>query len=400
MADYYPLIARAVAAVKDAPSDMRAQVYERARAALIRHLKASANLSPEAVEREEASLDEAIARVETEILSGEAPGSHPDPTPRAAEPAAAVAEPSRSLPPEEFEEAPPPPPPRRPLAPAPRQDVGSQRVGRHRWRLLVTGGMVAMIAVAIAAFAISRREDPGRYSPQPRATAPADQGSGPKLGERVGEPAEAPPAAPSRPEVAIAPAAPSSPSTAPAQPPVAVAQRAILYEERPETPNEPTVVQGRAVWRLEPIAGNQGDASDIAIKADLEFPERALAVEMTIRRNTDAALPASHLVEIKFIFRAGGGPVKELASPPTMKLEENQRGSPLLGLQVPVMENYFLVGLSNLPTDVERNISQLQSANWIDIPLRFGNDRIGVIAIEKGTQGADAMQTALARWKS
>jgi hypothetical protein len=409
MADYYPLIARAVAAVKDAPVDMRAQVYDRARSALIRHLKSSGNLAPEAVEREEAALDEAIARVEAEILSGDTPGANPDPAPRTFE---------EPPPPAARAPSPPPSPPRRPPAPvAARPDFGAQQARRQRWRLLATGGIVSLIAVAIAVFAVSRREDPARYAPQPGVAVPVEATPGPKLGERVsGEPVEPQPGQPQpgqpqpaqpqpaqpqsgRNDVASAPAAPPASAPAPTAPPVAVAQRAILYEERPEAPNEPTVVMGRAVWRLETLAG-QGDQPDAAIKIELDFPERSMGVELTIRRNADAALPASHLVEIKFAFRAGGGPIKELASPPTMKQEENQRGSPLIGLQVPVMENYFLVGLSNQPTDIERNIAQLQSANWIDLPFRFGNDRIGVIAIEKGTQGAEAIQAALARWRS
>ncbi len=394
MADYYPLIARAVETVKDAPAETRAQVYERARAALLKHLKATGGaLGPEAVEREEAALDAAIARVEAEILSGDAPGSNSDPLPAPEEPA-----------------APPPPPgppsgPRRPLAPvASAPDATAAQAGRQRWRLMATGGAVASLALVIAAVAVTRREDPARYGPTATvAAAPVDPAAGPKIGQRVaGDSPDPAPAQPRAPDPAPGPVASAPQAGAPsaAQPQVAVAQRAILYEERPEAPNEPTVVQGRAIWRLDTAQASSGDGQEPVIRIEVDFPERAMGLEMVIRRNSDAALVASHLVEIKFAFRAGGGPVKDIASPPTMKQEENQRGSPLVGLQVPVMENFFLVGLSNAPADVERNIAQLQSANWIDIPFRFANDRIGVVAIEKGTQGADAIQTALARWRN
>jgi hypothetical protein len=252
---------------------------------------------------------------------------------------------------------------------------------------------VGAFAAVIAGFAIVNREDPARYAPSAPASAPADPAAGPKLGARVSGPSGDPAAA------SGAPSAPTQ-ASAPAQNPVvAVAQRAILYEQRPETPNDPAVVIGRAIWRLDTAPSDQGQAADTVVRIDLEFPERAMSVEMTIRRNTEPALQASHLFEIKFNFRAGGGPVKDLASPPTMKGAENERGSPLIGLQVPVMENYFLVGLSNATLDVERNLAQLQSANWIDLPFRFANDRIGVIAIEKGVQGGEVMQAALARWR-
>lgn len=392
MADYYPLIARAIAAVKDAPAETRAQVYDRARAALMKHLKgANPPLTPDAIEREDAALDEAIARIEAEILSGDAPGQDADPPPPAA-------------PAEETPAAPEPAAPRRPAAPTARPDQpGAGLADRQRWRLMVTGGLVAAIAVSVALFAVTRREDPARYSTssQPAGEAPPAIETGPKIGARVGAETPEPPREPETPQKPPGTAQQSAQTPPPAivQPPVAVAQRAIMYEQRPEAPNEPIVVNGRAIWRVEQGLSDQGQP-DTTVKAELEFPERSMSVEMIIRRNNDAALPASHLVEIKFQFRAGGGPVKELASPPTMKQEENQRGVPLMGIQVPVMENYFLIGLSNAPADVERNLSQLQSASWIDIPFRFSDDRIGVIAVEKGVQGADAIQTAIARWRN
>ncbi|WP_342360770.1 hypothetical protein [Terrarubrum flagellatum] len=384
MADYYPLIARAVAAVKDAPAETRAQVYERARGALMRHLK-SANppLTPEAIEREDAALDDAVARVEAEILSGDQPGETPE-----APPAPVAENADREV-------------VRRPAAPIASPPGGEAADRQKRLRAMAFGGVAAAVAVGVALFALTRREDASRYSPQPAAAEAASPAAGPKLGERVtGETADV--SSQRRPDAPAAPTTQQASQTAPAiaQPPIAVAQRAILYEQKPATPNEPTIVNGRAVWRLDSASADPTQAPDTVVRAEIEFPERSLKVDMTIRRNTDPALPASHLVEIKFQFAAGGGPVKELASPPTMKTEENQRGAPLVALQVPVTENYFLVGLSNLPSDVERNIAQLQAANWIDLPFRFADDRIGVIAIEKGAQGADVLQSALERWRS
>lgn len=371
MADYYPLIVRAVSTARDAPPETRAEVYARARAALMKHLRAAdPPLPPETIAREEMALDETIAQVEAEILGD---GIH------AAAPVEA---------------------PRRPPAPIAMKAAETPAAPRRRWRLLLTGGAVTVFAAGVAVYAVANKDDPARYEARPPVAAtPEPVPAGPKIGERVtGDPA-APAPAPAPTATASAPAA-SAPAVAPDNPAVAVAQRAILYEEKPETPNAPTVVNGRAVWRLDSVAADQGQPADTAVKVEIEFPERQIGVEMTLRRNTEPALQASHLIEVKFAFRAGGGPVKELASPPTMKAEENQRGAPLIGLTVPVMENFFLVGLSSAPADIERNVSQLQSANWIDIPFRYGNDRIGVIAIEKGTQGAEAIQNALVRWRS
>lgn len=396
MADYYPLIARAVMALKDARAEERAPVYERARNALINHLKAiQPPVSAEALEAEEQALDLAIARVESEILSGDVPGK--DQTvyiPKApAEPV--VAAPAQVTPPlPRVEDAPAiNAPAARPTVPN-ASEAAPTAAGNRRWQLM--GAAVAIVAaLGIAALAYTTRTDPAamaRIDPQPAASAspavPANQP--PKTGERVGD-------------GTAASTSPQQPDPAPVQPglpALPVAQRAILYEEQPDQPGKPTEITGRAVWRLDTVSVAAGQPPETVIRIDLEFPERSFNTEMTIRRNLDPALSASHLMEIKFSFRAGGGQVRELATPPQMKQEENQRGSPLIALQVPVMDNFFLVGLSKLPADVERNIALMEAANWIDLPVRFANGRLAIVAFEKGTNGADVLNAALVRWRS
>src|SRR5712675_2443009 len=68
MADYYPLIARAIAGLDpDAPGESRRAIYERARAALIALLRsAQPPLSQSEITRERLSLEEAIRKVESE----------------------------------------------------------------------------------------------------------------------------------------------------------------------------------------------------------------------------------------------------------------------------------------------------------------------------------------------
>src|SRR3712207_8499086 len=67
MADYYPLIARAVEGLSEQTSDKRHAVYERARTALIAQLRSlNPPLSEAEIQNESRSLDEAIARVEAD----------------------------------------------------------------------------------------------------------------------------------------------------------------------------------------------------------------------------------------------------------------------------------------------------------------------------------------------
>src|SRR4030081_2241642 len=68
MADYYPLIARAIAGLDpSAPGESRRALYERARAALIVQLRSvQPPLGESEITRERLSLEEAVRKVESE----------------------------------------------------------------------------------------------------------------------------------------------------------------------------------------------------------------------------------------------------------------------------------------------------------------------------------------------
>ena len=70
MADYYPLIARAVAGLEKNTGDARRVLYERARAALVAQLRGvSPALDESDVTRERLALEEAIRKVESEAAA-------------------------------------------------------------------------------------------------------------------------------------------------------------------------------------------------------------------------------------------------------------------------------------------------------------------------------------------
>src|SRR5260370_42366444 len=67
MADYYPLIARAVAALDKNTGEARRTIYERARAALVGQLRSvTPALDESDITRERLSLEEAIRKIEAE----------------------------------------------------------------------------------------------------------------------------------------------------------------------------------------------------------------------------------------------------------------------------------------------------------------------------------------------
>ena len=444
MADYYPLISRAVANLGPSSPEQRRDLYDRATAALLGQLRNSDPPIPDAdIERERLALEDAVRRVETEVGGG---------VQRAAE-----------LPPEPVAEPVPPPPPvavvppaiplRRPVsavvpetalpnspaesmaaaggtpgdadgAPAddPRwRDAGGARPRPpaprlenrdRRWlRASVIGVAIALVVGLTATAAMMLKHQPSDFLPQTaQQQAPTDGNA--KMQDRLGGDAPPPvaatadaarPAAPGGTAPAASPTQPQQSASLPAtstQAPIGVLQRVILIEEPPEGSQDVRQTIGRVRWRLDSVSSGPGEPLDAAVRADVDLPEAGLKVDLLIRRNRDAALPASHTIELKFSAAANSptGPVRDVGVP-EMRQDEGQRGTPLAGIAVPVTENLFLTGLSSLSSDVQRNLDLMRARNWFMVPLRFASGRRAVMLVEKGATGGRTLADALQAWQ-
>ena len=449
MADYTPLIARAVEGLERNTGENRRELYERARKALLAQLRGiDPPLDETEITRERLALEEAIRAVETDSIKrareqsendadSEAEETRPV-TPRSltdhalagfreniaeaeglGEAAAEANKSARSLYPDEsgpdrtsYPPAPSPeapsesthdetmdqseaptdtwePPPR----PEPDEEEDTYRPRRSYGKLvaalvilLVLGGLAAagywqrntlmtFANKAVATIASLRSQSP---APPPRTTttAPAQ----PKITDRVGQP--------DRP-------APSRPANAPA---ADVAQKVVLYEEDPNNTQGKRFV-GSAIWRTETVSPGTGLAPELAIRCDVEIPERHLRMTWSLRRNTDKALPASHTIEIMFTLPAdfAEGGIQNVPGV-LMKQNEQARGVPLAGLAVKVTNGFFLIGLNASEVDVARNIALLKERPWFDIPIVYNNNRRALLAVEKGTPGERAFEDAFRAW--
>ena len=181
---------------------------------------------------------------------------------------------------------------------------------------------------------------------------------------------------------------------------IAVAQRAILYTEVPETPQQPKAVSGRVVWRLDSESAGQGRPVETIVRASVEVPDAGLSLDFTIRRNTDSAFPASHIIGLRFT-RTGDATTDAIreVGVPQLKTDENERGAPLSAIASALGENLFVAALSNVPVEIDRNIELMQTRSWIDIPLRFASGRRGIITFEKGVSGSQTLDDAFGRWR-
>jgi hypothetical protein len=178
-----------------------------------------------------------------------------------------------------------------------------------------------------------------------------------------------------------------------------VAQKVVLYEEDPSNPNG-IQYGGAAVWRTEQTAPVPGQKPDVVIRAEIEVPEQKLSVRLSLRRNDDKQLPASHTVEIVFTmppdFPHGG--IDKIPGI-MMKQGETTRGVALNGVAVKVTNNYFLVGLLSADADMARNVQLLKERSWFDIPVVYADGKRALIAIEKGIPGERAFADAFAAWE-
>jgi hypothetical protein len=255
----------------------------------------------------------------------------------------------------------------------------------RRTRTIIFGSVLALVIVAIAVFAFAWRDRPEDMSPE--ATVAEDaQPANPetaKIDERVG--GQAPPA--------------STPTPA-ARQEIGVAHRAVFYEEDPTNPQTPKAQVGRVVWRLEDVNPGQGQPLEKAVSANVDIADAGLTMKMVLRRNLDTTLPASHTVELTFTTRDGDpGRVIRDVGLLQFKNEEAARGTPVAGLPVPVRENLFLIGLSNLQGDVERNTELFVRRNWIDLPVRMASGQRAILSFEKGAAGEQVLNDAFSQWQ-
>lgn len=453
MVDYSSVLLRAVAGKKT--YEERRVVYERARNALVNQLRSIDPPLPEAdIARQRTALEDAIRTVE----SGVAAQASPPPPPVPAAPATAPPIPPASPPPPPPPPptAPPPPPtlpraePRHPsgltdeapakapagpftrtsplgsvireaetlgaatataarsarevLADTPRMmppepvangagDPALRRVRslpamepekpRRDRRGVIFGLLAAIVLLGLAGVGYHLWQS-GLVGPAPRPVPPPIE-QPPKIDERVPQD----PGAGTRSQTQ--PPSTQTPATQTAT------HSAFLYEENADNPRGADAFRGTVAWRIDTETSQQGQ--ERVVRGLVDLSDRGLKMLLTVRRNQDQALPASHTVEILFdvaqSFVHGG--VENVAGL-RMKPSEQANGLPLVGAAARITPGYFLIGLSALGPDRERNVVLLRDRPWMDLPLLYRNGRRAVLAIEKGAAGERVFQDAFQSW--
>jgi hypothetical protein len=444
MPDYASILRRSISGLADPTPDMREAVYQRARAALARQLTAvDPPLSTREIESQHQELEDAVVRLESEFAPQEM-----------AVPVAAAADGPEAKQDFLFTPTPPPPPPgmdRRSAAggmsdfsaPPPPQgyeedgdDLDEDEERGSRLPLLILIACIVLVLVGVGAYVYAERgtlfasADQGAASEDVASAddsgptmvaapaAPGDDAT--KRDDRLTNGTEPPPAsaatdagtsaaaAMTGAQSASAPASdsPTSPAGLPLE------NLSSLQGDNPSGSDQAStdLVQQRAIYYFQGSEGQAGEASDgtvtwseitkdnhPAIQAMLKIPERNVTVGVTIYKNYDSSLPASHLVEVQFYGTVSDSPIQKVPAL-VLKQTEQARGQPLAGAAVPVTNELFWIALSSDPGDVDHNIQLLREGSWFDIPILFSDQTRALLTFEKGVPGDKVFQTVMASW--
>lgn len=129
------------------------------------------------------------------------------------------------------------------------------------------------------------------------------------------------------------------------------------------------------------------------------IPARNLAVDVLIRKNSDASLPASHLMEVNFRVTDSfiGGSIAGLPGV-LLKNEELVQGTPLVGASARVVGNSFLFALSASPADITANSNLLTSRKWMDLALIYATGKRAIITLEKDSAAETMFAEVVGAW--
>ena len=281
-------------------------------------------------------------------------------------------------------------------------------VAKPKPLLWIAAAVVLGIVLAVAGVAILMRQKPQDLAIKPpvETQQPASPEPSAKIAERVqaNPPAPASPSSPapgpqpsqSSAQGAAAPASPA-PET-PSAPAAPSAGRAAMLVASADNPQKPAVSLGSTVWSLIPPA--PGQPATVGVKAEADIPDLKMHATMTLRKNSDPTLQATHTIDLKFSF-AEGAPItgfKDVGLP-QMRKEDSTAAEALTSVKVKISDTYFLIALAKGESDIARNLDLMQTRSWFDFPLLLNDDRIAKVVFQKSPEGQTMLEKAFDAWK-
>ena len=120
---------------------------------------------------------------------------------------------------------------------------------------------------------------------------------------------------------------------------------------------------------------------------------------MTLRKNTDSTLQATHTIDLKFSF-ADDAPIRGVRDvEPKMRNLGLTASEALTSVKVKISDVYFLIALVKSDQDTARNLDLMTTRAWFDFSLLLNDDRVAKLVFQKSLTGEAMLAKAFEAWK-
>jgi hypothetical protein len=138
----------------------------------------------------------------------------------------------------------------------------------------------------------------------------------------------------------------------------------------------------------------------VEVEAEADIPDLKLHATMTLKKNTDPTLQATHTIDLKFSF-GDGAPItgfKDVGLPQMRKLG-SKAAETVNSVKVKISDVYFEFALSTGDKDTEYNFDMIRTRTRLDFPLLLNDDRIAKLVFQKSSNGDAIIAKAFETWK-
>lgn len=176
-------------------------------------------------------------------------------------------------------------------------------------------------------------------------------------------------------------------------------EKAIFYQVRTSS-EQGTAYTGSVVWSAVQVEPGGNNPPEPAIRGEVTVQALGLRIILTVRRNGDNALPASHLIGLIFLVPEGfdGGNIETILRF-AVKDTEEAAGNPIFAVPAKVADGYFVLALENKAAIAATNLAMLSQTGWIDIPVVDVSGRRALLALDKGSTGYRLFNEVIGEWK-
>jgi hypothetical protein len=177
------------------------------------------------------------------------------------------------------------------------------------------------------------------------------------------------------------------------------AGRAAMLIATADNPQKPVASLGSTTWSL--IPPMSGQPVTVAVKAEADIPDLKMRATMTLRKNTDPMLQATHTIDLKFSFSYGAAITgfRDVGLP-QMRKEDSTVADTLTSVRVKISDTYFLIALAKGDTHTARNLDLMKTRASFDFPLLLNDDRIAKVVFQKSPEGQAMLHKAFEAWNA